>query len=238
MCGSLCAPPGQVSTSGAVGGVQGKGEPRRCAQSPRRRAETWSRAPCCSGEGQCSMDGSLRSLCPASGERVRSGTHRLEDAPDECLLPGGHGLRDAGVRGAAERAHPLAASNRLPGRNAQQGWPASPTPPNLKGAVETAVLAPRRAGKGHPRESHPQRERFRPAGAAGAREGAARGVGCRRTPGFRDLFPSPRDSPQGNSRSVLFPPPRPEGLDEPLFGELGTLETIWEDFRKVQSSFP
>lgn len=184
------------------------------------------------------MDGSLRSLCPASGERVRSGTHRLEDAPDECLLPGGHGLRDAGVRGAAERAHPLAASNRLPDRNAQQGWPASPTPPNLKGAVETAVLAPRRAGKGHPRESHPQRERFRLAGAAGAREGAARGVGCRRTPGFRDLFPSPRDSPQGNSRSVLFPPPRPEGLDEPYSGNLEPWRQSGKIFARSKAVFP
>ena len=63
------------------------------------------------------VDGSLESLCPGPGERVKSGTHRLEDALEECPLPGGHGLADAGVGGAAIRARPPAASNRLPGGN-------------------------------------------------------------------------------------------------------------------------
>lgn len=77
-----------------------------------------------------------------------SGTHRFDGASEECPLPGARGLADAGVRGAAGRAHSLAASNRLPGRDPPQGGPASPTPPNLKGALHTALPASRGAGEG------------------------------------------------------------------------------------------
>lgn len=54
----------------------------------------------------------------------------------------------------------------------------SSTPQNLKGVLESSLSAPRWAERGQLWELHPQRERFQPAGAAGAREGAARGEGC------------------------------------------------------------
>ena len=78
----VCAPPGQISTAGAVGGMRGNGRAQPLCPAP---TSAWGGpgAELRAGPGK-GVDGSLESLCPAPGERVRSGTYRpVEDAPEE-----------------------------------------------------------------------------------------------------------------------------------------------------------
>lgn len=111
---------------------------------------------------------------------------RLEAAPDQCPLPGGRGLADTGVRGAAaERTLLLLVSGFRAGTH-RRADPRAPRPELGRCAGKRALRAgPGRAGAAPPRE---------PGG-----RGAGRAEGCGRTPGFRSRFAFLPDSPQGNS---------------------------------------
>lgn len=77
----MFAPPGQVSTAGAGGGIQGKGGVAPLCPVPAQALGDLETSSVLVREGRRGVDGCPGSLCPAPGERVRSGTHGLEEAP-------------------------------------------------------------------------------------------------------------------------------------------------------------
>lgn len=185
------------------------GSPVSVLSAYTRRWETKSRAPRWCGEGRCNVDGSLEFLCPAPGERVRSGTQAGRcprwGAPSPGTRPRGHWSEGHG-RGRPTllllvtgfRVEPTAGRAREPhipelGRRGGSRSPcAPPGGEGLAAGVAPAARALPASGRGR------------------APEGTARGEGCGRSPGFRGLFSSPQDSlRRGNSRSILPSLPQP-----------------------------